>query len=176
MCLKNIHEKLGGVAGAIVSYDGYRETAKHNNHGSDVPKFVDGWLMPDGRFVVNRVLRHNFNVSGHGDSALFLGADGNECCPVSDAMKKGFIRFSRYAREKTKIQIVGGISLIVEPTKEQYEFVETLDFDNGFYLNVCLRKRTVMEDHEQPISGVAVADAIKAFFAKGCLGGVFFEV
>jgi len=174
--IETIENTLAGIGSENVAVD-WREYVEYcdGDECKRYPfgKFADGFLMPDGRCIIHRQLRRvNMMIQGHSSTANWLlGADpfgGDD--GLKTLLKAGFIRMA-YGEDYLPC-----LDFRVEPTDEQYAFIEMLDFESGVQIDIKLpfvkgggnSNSRVHEKHSKHIGGADVADALKEFYAKGC--------
>ena len=170
--IKTIENTLAGTENVLMDWRGYIEYCESDDcRMSPIRKFSDGTLMPDGRYINHQILRQTNRPLLQGHSAitnylLNTGESGDGA--LRTLLNAGFIRMA-YGEMRLPC-----FDFCVEPTAEQYAFIEMLDFEDGVQIDVKVpaRNRQVLNKHMKRINGADVAEAIKSFYAKGCIGNV----
>ena len=141
--IKQIETKLADIEGALVDVNQYLAYCKESHRNK-----VDGLLLPDGRFVISAVIRHytNYEVQGHSLTAGWL-LDKPHVEAMSELLLNGTIRLA-YADDNAM-----ALDMYKEPTKEQYAFIEMLNFEKPVQISI---NKKLITGHTEGVGNVKI--------------------
>jgi hypothetical protein len=150
--IKQIKEKLEFIPNSIIKPD---PNDFNRNHG-----MFDGFLLSDGDFVDTNCCSM-YGFGGHLGLAMFCLDNAESSKVIGMVLDDGHIRVCNN-NGKSFLQFN------VEPTKAQYEFLETLTFNKGVILETGITRNSERSDncceYDDGSIGLDVVQDIKAFF------------